>query len=374
MFLEGLCGMRNCWRIRGAFYFGIFALLSACSLGAPLVMKIGAEAVVGVGKNKIFWLDDDRMLFLSGSGDFCHPREPPSTYLVSVNYLAIFDMRTQKLSRYSNVGIEDLCYANGNVSYRRRIVRDGQCPINEEWDLFYGRFGEEVIQKSVPIDPENCLPDLKAAVAARKYWQERKTREEKEMNNRQVWMARLQPEHGWLAMQQNEGDYGPLAIYLPGREDSPIKIDRAPFAKWLDKGYQINYLRYEAFRNAYLVGLEDASQTEFGGLWWLYPDGKVEEAFIFRRDRDWQYFYTSRVVPYRDGVVASKIKFNPIGLYQRTKKMEAKLIDSGFVDIKTQSLSPGGCKLAYGIDLRNKHLGWNGGYELHVADLCGPIN
>ncbi|WP_306602638.1 hypothetical protein [Azonexus sp.] len=372
MFLEGMCGMRNFWRIREAFYLGILVLLSACSLGAPLVMNSGAENVIP-GNKKIFWLDDDRVLFLAHGGEFCHVGEPPNTNKASLQHLAIFDTRTQKLSRYSDLGIQGLCYVNGNVSYRRRIVRDGQCPINEESDLFYGRFGEEVIQKSVPIDPENCLPDLNAAVAARELWRERKAREEKEMNNRQVWMARLQPAHGWLAMQQNEGDYGPLAIYPPGREDSPIKIDRAPFAKWLDKGYQIIDLRYEAFRNAYLVALRD-SGTKYGGLWWLYPDGKVEEAFIFQRNGDWQFFNYSGVIPYRDGIVARSARSNPMGLYQRTKNGGVRLIDSGWISEETQRLSPDGCKLAYAIDLRKAFFPQSGPYELHVVDLCGAIN
>ena len=253
--------------------FKIVSLLISATVCATEVIETGA--VLGE-YSVIRWMDNQRVIFLAASGQTCDRKDKPDSYKQPLNRIAIFDTRTRQLNWYGDVGINGLCYADGNIAYARRLVSDGLCP-KDDWIYLRGRFGEEKEQQpTTSVNAYSCLPEAEKNTAPSWLESARKSG--------RVFRA-LKPEHGWLEMFAGDPNYSqqmtyPLAIHPPGKEDKPIAIDKRVFQPWLDQSYHVRFVRYEAFKNAYLLALDDTSGRgrDNGSFWWLYPDGKIGRA------------------------------------------------------------------------------------------------
>ncbi|WP_306602641.1 hypothetical protein [Azonexus sp.] len=341
------------------------------------------------------WMDEHRVIFLAKSGTFCE-RNIPSTHDkmqmlqsgdrlmprsdqpkrnqgVALNRLAIFDTRTQKTSFQGAVGIDAPCYANGNIAYFQPVLSGGKC-LREEWERVYGRLGEEKVQPKTLISPETCLP--KSSNDPEEDWLTQVGLDDALVKNkRTIKMIRLNKAHGWLAMSLEARDYRPLAIYPPGHGSKPILIDRAPFIDWLTqdekRATQVRFLRYETFRGAYLLSGE--YRPEMAGqinpvitaFWWLYPDGRVEHVLTHRGA------FGLELIPFKEGVL---VKHFSEGLYQiKPDGTRRSIYRKGVNLLIAPTLSPGGCKMAFGTRKEGEGSPHLRDDVLRVIDLCTDV-
>jgi hypothetical protein len=325
-------------------------------------------------------------MFLAASGQTCDRKDKPDSYKQPLNQIALFDTQTRQMSWYGEKGIHGLCYANGNVSYAQRKVTDGLCQ-KDEWSYLRGKFGEEKALPGVALDVFSCLPETE--VRANPTWlvEAEKTSRRSELSSR-TWLDEankppgrifkpLKPEHGWLEFVG--GDRGffdqawyPVAIHQPGKEDKGIPINPDVFQPWLDQGYVVRLLRYEAFKNAYLLGLDDtrgAGDDKTGKLWWLYPDSRIEEIVTYGREKDWKSARYNTLIPSKTSLFLIGTETHPqgkSGLYHEVSGRMA-LVTPGHVAWSAGALSPDGCKLAFGIDPTGFP---NSRYRLQILDNC----
>jgi len=189
----------------------------------------------------------------------------------------------------------------------------------------------------------------------------------------------LKPEHGWLEFvggdrRSSDRAWYPVAIHSQAEQDQATKIDTSSFRPWLDQKYKVRLLRYEAFKNAYLLALNDIGGTgrNNGGLWWLYPDGRLERILVYGREGNWKSARYYNAIPTKTTFLLVGTETHPFdksGLYRQVAGGELELADKGWAAGGAFSLSPDGCKLAYGIDPKGFP---NTLYRLHVLDVCQP--
>lgn len=345
----------------------IALLLISTTIFATEVIETGAV----LGEYPVIrWMDNQRVIFLAASGQTCDRKDKPDSYKQPLNRIAIFDTRTRQLSWHGDVGVNGLCYADGNIAYARRLVSDGLCP-KDDWIYLRGRFGEEKEQQpTTSVNTYSCLPEAeKNAVPP---WLESAKK------SGRVFRP-LKPEHGWLEMFAGDPNYSqqmtyPLAIHPPGKEDKPIAIDKRVFQPWLDQSYHVRFVRYEAFKNAYLLALDDTSGKgrENGNFWWLHPDGTTEQILTYGRSGYWQEVRFNGVMPIKNGLLAFSGDTYPrsdkSGVYRKNSNGELSLVARGWLE--SHSVSPDGCKVALGIDPRGFRIEGPRRLQLHVLNAC----
>jgi len=343
-------------------------LLSACD-----TKIVDSKIRTSQAFTKIFWIDDDRVLTVAGNGNYCqHPShgKQPQTQILE------FDTRKNEVSWYGSPRISDLCYANGNIRYKQSFIEDGVC-LNESSD-FYGSYGQEE-----PINfLDNTFDNFNCKLEPR----------ENAYEHKNVLSHRLVKGHGWilgseldliyqedsLQMRDYQRPIYPIAIY-PEQDGPSIYIDTNEFKPWTEQGYQVFLLRYEKFKNAYLLGLHGKNPMKpyerpsgHSQFWWLYPDGRLETIIKF----DWQHDdFLSNVgldlIPTKAGLFLVGGVGDPDlryknGLYKQMPEGDFKIIVQG--EIKKFALSPNGCKLAFA---RNTHTTINyDEFYLQAIDLC----
>lgn len=348
----------------------LLSLLASLVVSSPACAAeiIDTGAVLGE-YSVIRWMDNQRVMFLAASGQTCDRKDKPDSYKQPLNRIAIFDIQSRQLSWYVEVGISGLCYAEGSISYARRKVTDGLCP-RDEWSYLRGKFGEEKALPGVALDVFSCLPETQ--VRSNPAWLDAAK------ESGRVFKP-LKPEHGWLEFvgddrRPSDRAWYPVAIHSQAEQDQATKIDTSSFRPWLDQKYTVRLLRYEAFKNAYLVALNDIGGTgrNNGGLWWLYPDGRLEKILVYGREGNWKSARYYNAIPTKTTFLLVGTETHPFdksGLYRQVAGGELELADKGWAEGGAFSLSPDGCKLAYGIDPKGFP---NTLYRLHVLDVCQP--
>ncbi|MDO9103626.1 MAG: hypothetical protein Q7U57_01560 [Methylovulum sp.] len=346
--------------------------LSACDI-KPLDSKIRTSQV----HTRIFWIDNDRILTVAGNGNYCqHPShgKQPQTQILE------FDIRNNEVSWYGSPRISNICYSNGNIRYSKAQIKDGVC-LNEHTD-FYGTYGqEEKVTYLAPSDG-NTFDDFDCKLQPR----------EKTYNSYKALPRKLAEGHGWilgsepgliymegsLQIQHFEHPTYPIAIF-PELDSPSIYIDTSEFKPWIEQDYQVFLLRYEKFKNAYLLGLQGQNPLKpretpngHGQFWWLYPDGRLETIIKFEWQKD-DFLNTVGLdlIPTKAGLFLvggigdPNLRYKN-GLYKQTPEGDFKIIVQG--EIKKFVLSPDGCKLAFA---RNTHTTIHyDEFYLQAIDLC----
>lgn len=344
----------------------LLSLLASLVVSSPACAAeiIDTGAVLGE-YSVIRWMDNQRVMFLAASGQTCDRKDKPDSYKQPLNRIAIFDIQSRRLSWYGEVGISGLCYTEGSISYARRKVTDGLCP-KDEWSYLRGKFGEEKALPGVALDVFSCLPETQ--VRSNPAWLDAAK------ESGRIFKP-LKPEHGWLEMDRGLPPAYPIAIHPPGKKDQPIPIDRQLLQPWLDQGYHVVFLRYEAFKDAYLLGLDDtrgAGDDKTGKLWWLYSDGRLEEILSYGRLGNWKSARYNTIIPTKTDLLLIGTETHPhdkSGLYREVAGRNLGLVTKGHLAGGGYALSPDGCKLAFGIDPKGFP---NTLYRLHVLDVCRP--
>lgn len=316
----------------------------------------------------IRWMDNHRVIFLAASGQTCNRKDKPDSYKQLLNRIAIFDTQTRQLNWHGGVGVNGLCYADGNIAYARRLVSDGLCP-KDEWVYYRGRFGEEKVQQPpVPTDSYSCLPE--AEVRPTPAWLETAKKSGRIFRS-------LKPEHGWVEMAVHfrggaraNPEY-PAKILKP--DGNSIPIDDV-FREHLKEGFYLNQPDYVAAKNAYLVKLFFYTTLPANSYplpaWWLHPDGSVSNFKLQTPANLWVgmiggFIFTKQgALLFRNSANERLQAEN--GLYLDALS-PVKLVSG---DIQNYAVSPNGCKVAYGVDPRGF---WSQGprhYRLQLIDVC----
>ncbi len=136
-------------------------------------------------------------------------------------------------------------------------------------------------------------------------------------------------------------------------------------------------LLYYPHRNAYVLRTQHYQSPLPEGvrttLWWIYPDGRVEEIVSYTRDKSWPLANANSFIPARSGVYfigADTTLTSYVGLYGLFRYYDdnkRRRVVAG--RIGPWALSPDGCKLAFGNDDRRRVDGARQ-YKLQVVDLC----
>jgi hypothetical protein len=368
--------------------FAVFKYALAIALTSPALateVKDSGILLANPTTKVIYWADEKHVVASIFEKE---PWIAPDGTKKGVESIFIWNVETNELKRHAGPGAGGLCVGYGFIRYFQRRLSEGKY---DELDRYYGPIGREQIQVlSGPIDRQTCRLESELS---RPTWlvEAEKTSRRSELSSR-TWLDEankppgrifkpLKPEHGWLEFVG--GDRGffdqawyPVAIHQPGKEDKGIPIDPDVFQPWLDQGYHVVFLRYEAFRDAYLLALDDtwsAVDGKTGKLWWLYPDGRIEEIVTYGHEKNWKNVRMNGLVPAKFNLLTTLSDTNrssaKSGLYRQTTNGDLELLAKGWVG-GGKSLSPDGCKMAYGIDPRGFWADGPKRYYLQVLDLC----
>lgn len=337
------------------------------------------------GRSSISWLDDERFVFAG----YLTTEELPLQLKQITSRLFEYNITTRKLIDKGVSGIS-VCYDNGYVRYSRpKTEQKPEAPF-PAMQPYYGHYGEEQPlpprRQAVPSDTQllwNCLYDS-------------------ELPPMPAWMAeakkqgrifsRLRPEHGWVELGKHKISDGihdeyvtyPIRIYKPtaGPEEGlAVRDDFTRRFGYIDKYKKVRGVWSQYFyvphQNAYVIRtayspsplMSDIPMT----LWWLYPDGRLEEIVTYRRtEKDWPLANTDYVVPAKTGIyfIGADTKWSRYigddGIYQMTAKAPRRVVAGRTTPMV---LSPDGCKLAYGNDDRILYEGIKH-YKLQIMNVC----
>ena len=353
-----------------------FCLMVLLLLSWPVFAAEPVDSGVLLGKFPVIrWMDNQRVMFLAASGQTCSRSEKPDSYKQPLNRIAIFDSQTRQLTWYGDVGVNGLCYADGNIGYARRLVSNGLCP-KDEWVHLRGRFGEEKVQQPPSsLDIYSCLPVTEVQSSPEWLKTARKSGR---------MFTPLKPEHGWAEMafaRRPDGSRDtfkgmhPIRVYPAGDSEQGTPV------VGLEDVDLRSIWHYSRFKNAYLLEEWVRATPRTVGLvrsWWLYPDGRVEPALHYDRalrkgDTGW---VENKIVPTRAGYLQvhersySRLPFAnaKTGLYMFRPDGTFDKIAGGRIEWTGLTVSPDGCGVAFGSDER--YAEGRDQYTLKLIDVC----
>jgi hypothetical protein len=312
--------------------------LAAIFLAPPalsaVVIESGLEADVAWAPISLYWVSADEVLFIGPVDEYVIREDGFREHIKRVTK---WNVRTKAVTRYGRVS-GGLCYDRGNVSYY-----EVNFATNQRWSN-YGRLDGVVAreERHIPFDSVTCLPSDQTP--ALPDW------------TKDRWIKRLRPEHGFLDLgPQREMKNTPIRL---SRFDSDVPIvlpiKRRDFL-------QIS-VRFYPFRGAYFFEsdyFETNTKHPWGGanrgpwprglprpVWWLFPDGKVEEIVI--PPAVWMAY---KIVPTKKALVATNNVFFTVtgeapfdGVYVMDGKGGGERILRGVTESTTTS--DDGCRLA----------------------------
>jgi hypothetical protein len=310
---------------------------AACT-GIPLagefaVKDSGVQAERGI---RIYWLSNDEVLF---GGPTAETKRRPDGVDEPINRVSVWNVRTNEIKRYGELA-GSLCYYEGYVVFWERDV-----PTNRLW-INYGKLGETVRLERGPgqgeFDPVTCRPI-------------------KELPPRPEWTAGLavrwlRPEHGLLVLGSAETSEfmknSPIS-YCP--EGEKARCVETPLRRRESRGFE-----WVPFKRAYFVigdyfrvnprqpsGGFNLSPWPSGlpmPVWWLYPDGRVEEIKLSPGPWLRNFVFPAKVGHLTIGEGPTRWEHS---LYLLRSERGEAIIHGLF---HAQAVSPDGCKLAVNHD------------------------
>lgn len=361
-------------------------LVAACSaLAKPshetLVLDSGITLPGTIGRHgikDIYWLDNTKLLFLAKEPNWVSPAGEGRELLS----LMLWDLEAGKPLRLRGPGIDGLCVGDDLVRYYRRRIDIGKY---DELERYAGRFGEEKVVPTVPIDRESCRPQ--AELPPLPDW----------AKGRRI--TRLRPEHGFLEWSSlPEGGYlavVPVKLYRYGASESQ-GIALAP-ALTQQTSPLVEYFPNE---RAYLLITDQpdgppiplrrqrgfAQKTKVQH-WWLSPEGTVtlgltvhavnvsyaESTLTFPGGKRITFpTMMGSITPFGERYLVSG---DDAGSGDYLKRSGLYVVDRSGVALIAKglttkvSISPDGCRAAFGLDDSDPMVSPHR-YRLHVIDQC----
>jgi hypothetical protein len=168
----------------------------------------------------------------------------------------------------------------------------------------------------------------------------------------------------------------PITIYPPGQTDGKGHPVGDVFQKHLGNGFSLWSPEYVPFKDAYFILLDYYQSTRPSGSplgWWMYPDGRVEEfAYVNPANQAWGNLVFTRAGNLLIRMSFTKQSFHEAGLYIDDAKGPLRLV-SGRIQDKV-FVSPDGCKVAFGNDIRPDIVPGTERYKLQVIDVCQKVS
>jgi hypothetical protein len=263
----------------------------------------------------IYWIDDTRVVFKTVK-DNDKSRVSSGPFNLSVWEIG---KGVQPYTDFAkNISV---CVSEGNIRY---VLVDDK----KNMKGFYGKFGNEKPfefpkTKGAFFNELDCRPSDNPEILAK----------------RQAGRAikPLLSRHGYL-------DIGPIQ-WERLRSKEPVVLYRLGETKGIELpilAKQTYNVRYYPFKGAYLIyGLNYGGGIRSKKLWWLYPDGKVEEHSI---PVETDPYPTKKGVVTNRGLPAPSRDTSAAGLYLWDSKGPINLLP-GYA--KGIEVSPDGCKLAF---------------------------
>lgn len=278
-------------------------------------------------RSPVYWVSSDELLFSAPTDEFVMQ----GSFRKPVSKLTVWNFRTKKITRLAAAD-GGLCYYEGNLAYW-----ESDNSARRQWTSL-GRLRGPMTreERGIRYDGTTCLPyEALPQPPAR---------------SEEHVFVRLRPEHGFIDMgAQLSTANTPMRLYKPGSLEGielPLKrreIQRATIRFFPFKGaYFIESVYFDPSR-----GYEIAPWPErlVRPVWWLYPDGKVEEILVPP-----SIWMRERIVPSKVGLAAISNGFFTItgappydGAYLVDGKGGRRLIRGVF---DAADLSSDGCRLA----------------------------
>jgi len=279
----------------------------------------------------VYWLDNERVLFLGSKADKPVPKEHMS--------LLVWDTVQQSVTTQKQ-NIASLCYRNGIVLLGQKIDNPAGGPW--KYRFFRGPLGNEQPQKK---EDKDLLDHLNCRIV------EHKTGHDKRPPGRYLLEG-----HGYLGHggKQPPNQLANLpAVYFKGEGSEGVLL---PFGV-----RQVESIEYYDFKRAYFLygSFLDAARGVVTSpwprdrphpMWWLTPEGSVTRIEI--PPGEWNAGGSVRFNPTQKGVVVTyhggfKSYTNPgtQGLYLIREDGGAIKLISGFA-IRV-GVSPNGCRIAF---------------------------
>ncbi|HNP42265.1 MAG TPA: hypothetical protein PKI24_22010, partial [Nitrospira sp.] len=304
------------------------------------------------------------------------------------------DPKGLRLFRYtpSNGSVTDmgsfggaLCVANGFIRYWRPTPEtEGKHFLDQERVRLAGTL-EKLVEDDRPLSPPSPRPPFYNELSNCRFPDELAVPEWLKTARKSGRMfAPLKPEHGWAEVAfarrpdgslDKIGGFHPIRVYPAGNSEqgAPVvgleNVDLSPI--W----------HYSRFKNAYLLEEWVGGTPRTVGLvrsWWLYPDGRVEPALHYDRalrkgDTGW---VENKIVPTRAGYLQvhersySRLPFAnaKTGLYLFRPDGSFDKIAGGRIEWTGLTVSPDGCRVAFGTDERYGE--GREQYMLKLIDVC----
>ncbi len=302
------------------------------------------------------WLDNDRVIALVVDRIDVLPKG----YTKVFQSLKIWDVGSNTVTTLAEPDVGGLCVGEGFIRYYvKRTGENGK----EVLDRYFGPVGQvKQVVLSGPLDSLTCklksevrLPDWALAIP-------------------DVNIRRLRPEHGFLVIDRDSVDQAPRALrfYRPGTAKDQVadlsNLLGDPAAK-----YPLIFLRYFEYKNAYLLNAIVLGQTDK----WLFPDGKLEEAWPAIQSGDLHVPKTTfmPLVPTKTVRLSGANAFDKTaighgGLYAIVNSKAPIRLVRGRLGREIE-VSPDGCKAAFANDSREK-IRWDQFvlHRLQVINLC----
>lgn len=334
----------------------------------------------------IFWIDNNKLLFAKGSSTCTNQSGSSYSTLIFLEY----NVQEDSTKFYDKMNVLS-CYNNGTIIYSQKNDCSDQ---NATYSAsYYDKKDKHKV--SGYVNPISCTME-KAEWDDTNLSERERTAMPRQLSENHGWILGSKPgiiyigddgRYSRLASSSLEPEYAiyPVMLY-PSSDGDGIQIDKINFEPWIERGYHVQILRYEKFKNAYLLGLKPSPQNRETNIqhayWWLYQDGRIESIISFNSSANNIFeFMDGDILPTKTGLflVGGGDPYAPIpnfsashGLYKMNSKGIFEQIFNG--DIKHPSLSPDGCKLAFArmpkIFDPKKEEGIVGTYFLQTINLC----
>jgi hypothetical protein len=338
-------------------------LLIALILIAGWTSAIPAEFQIRDSEKRIerlanmFWVDERRILFEGLNGK---DAVRPDGSRVLLNSLYLWDVETGAIEDHGEIG-GGLCYAHGYVRYRRWREQEVGRTLG---DLIAGQLGGQLKAEpglmGVRIDLETCQPHAEASPLPE--WTAGKL------------VKRLKSEHGFLVLGPEKEDRNEVVTYHPkGIPDGVVM----PFKRREARLVAVSYVPFKGayfIEGDYFVVVPQHPSRGYNKspwpkgvpipVWWLYPDGRVEEIRLPTDSRA-----ASWIFPATGGVYFVSHRYPDYdGLFKVLDESKVTRIVKG--SVQKYVVSADGCRIAVNHD--GNYIGTRVRGTVKAINVCTP--
>jgi hypothetical protein len=277
--------------------------------------------------SSVFWVSSDELVFSAWTDE--HVMD--GSFRKRRSRVTTWNLRTNEKKRYAPID-GGLCYDNGSIAYR-----EVENAALRDWTTL-GRLSGPMTRepRAIRYDELTCLPyDALPQPPARDV---------------EHVFVRLRPEHGFIDLgPQRSIENAPIKLYAPGSSRG-VEL---PFKR---REFERGTIKYFPFKGAYFIvssyfdaahgyGVSPWPQGVPRPVWWLHPDGTVEEIII--SPTAWM---RESIVPTATGLLAISNAFFTItgepptdGVYLIEGTRSRRLMRGV---LEATDVSPGGCGFA----------------------------